>query len=313
MNSPNIGDRFGRWTVLENKLVQDKHGHNKRYCTCRCDCGTVRDVSMYSLLRGVSESCGCIQSTDVIGEKFGKLTVTGNAEYEHGCGKHKLVKCVCECGNEIICRASDIRFGKKVDCGCASADRLSLLKTNDLTGRQFGNLTVIERDMSVQRRSGQHAQWICRCSLCGSVTSVSSDMLTWYGKDRCTNCIGIPSGEAKIIDLLDHAGISYSHDTIYGDCIYPETGYRLRFDFVVNENGPGTYIIEFDGIQHFKPVKHWETSTDLDGRIARDRFKNKWCNDHGIPIIRIPYTHINKIELRDLIPETSDFLLVDAA
>lgn len=52
------GQRFGRWTVIKKSDIQDK-----RYIkwTCRCDCGTERDVNGTSLKSGKSLSCGCLQ------------------------------------------------------------------------------------------------------------------------------------------------------------------------------------------------------------------------------------------------------------
>jgi hypothetical protein len=40
------------WTVL-------RPGDRQRYVTCRCDCGTVRDVFSGNLAAGSSTSCGC--------------------------------------------------------------------------------------------------------------------------------------------------------------------------------------------------------------------------------------------------------------
>ena len=37
--------------------------------------------------------------------------------------------------------------------------------------------------------------------------------------------------------------------------------------------------------------------------------KNHWCKDNNIPIIRIPYTHLDNLELSDLLLETSPFRL----
>lgn len=54
------GDRFGRWTVVEDK--KRKPGPNRsRLVLCRCHCGTERDVDWGSLLHGRSRSCGCLQ------------------------------------------------------------------------------------------------------------------------------------------------------------------------------------------------------------------------------------------------------------
>lgn len=56
----NIGDRYGRWTVIEevprNKIP---HGVNKRFFFCRCDCGFEKRVQFSNLQRRLSISCGC--------------------------------------------------------------------------------------------------------------------------------------------------------------------------------------------------------------------------------------------------------------
>lgn len=51
-----IGRVFNRWTVL------DEHYENRRkYCLCRCECGTERWVVGYLLKNGESRSCGCLR------------------------------------------------------------------------------------------------------------------------------------------------------------------------------------------------------------------------------------------------------------
>ena len=50
--------RFGKWTVLykfNNPNKQDK----RTLWTCRCDCGTIRNVDSYRIRSGGSKSCGC--------------------------------------------------------------------------------------------------------------------------------------------------------------------------------------------------------------------------------------------------------------
>ena len=55
-----VGERFGRWTVLEVGFGDKKH-HKAR---CRCDCGTVKLVDCLNLKNGVSKSCGCAKRRD---------------------------------------------------------------------------------------------------------------------------------------------------------------------------------------------------------------------------------------------------------
>jgi hypothetical protein len=48
------GQRFGRLTV--RSLARRRYPAVWR---CECDCGTVREIVGKSLLRGLSNSCGC--------------------------------------------------------------------------------------------------------------------------------------------------------------------------------------------------------------------------------------------------------------
>lgn len=54
------GQKFGRWTVLyRGEDRYNKQGYPRIYWTCKCDCGTIRDVSAVSLVNKQSTSCGC--------------------------------------------------------------------------------------------------------------------------------------------------------------------------------------------------------------------------------------------------------------
>lgn len=64
------GQKFGRWTVLEKS---DKRS-NGQYWLCKCDCGTIKEVSQTSLRNGRSTSCGCYHREEAksIGERSKK-------------------------------------------------------------------------------------------------------------------------------------------------------------------------------------------------------------------------------------------------
>ena len=50
-----------------------------------------------------------------------------------------------------------------------------------------------------------------------------------------------------------------------------------------------------------------QTSNNKDEiRKAQDNIKNEWCKKQGITLIRIPYTHLEKISIEDLL-ENSQF------
>lgn len=54
-----LGDRFGRWEIVEpTQIGTDIH---RLKVKCRCDCGTIRDVLYNSLRSNDSVSCGCMR------------------------------------------------------------------------------------------------------------------------------------------------------------------------------------------------------------------------------------------------------------
>ena len=75
-----------------------------------------------SLKRGLTKSCGCIRiTTDILGEKFGKLTVVEFAGFyvEKDGKRQSKCKCKCDCGNEVIVLRSSLKKGHTTSCGCS--------------------------------------------------------------------------------------------------------------------------------------------------------------------------------------------------
>jgi len=74
----------------------------------------------------------------------------------------------------------------------------------------------------------------------------------------------------------------------FSDCINPDTGHQLRFDFYLPEEN---ILIEYDGKQHFCFVPEW--TKDKQNFIKRkkiDKVKNKYSEIQKIKLIRIKYT-----------------------
>lgn len=149
---------------------------------------------------------------------------------------------------------------------------------------------------------------MCKCD-CGKTIEVPSRYLLNGHVSSC-GCLKESVGELKIKSLLNINKINFIYQYHTESCRYPDTNYLAYFDFYVE----GKYIIEFDGIQHFKPFCFNMTSQEKAEQQflktqQHDLFKNKWCKDNNIPLIRIPYTHLNKLTIEDLKLETSKFLV----
>lgn len=67
------GQRFGRWTVLE----EVGRSHGSVLWRCRCDCGTVKNVSAQALRKGESTSCGCYNREIITKHGMGRTRLHG--------------------------------------------------------------------------------------------------------------------------------------------------------------------------------------------------------------------------------------------
>lgn len=86
--------------------------------------------------------------------------------------------------------------------------------------------------------------------------------------------------EKTVGDVLDHNNIRYEKEkTVDG------LGAQ-RFDYYLPEFNA---MIEFDGLQHFKPVNYFGGEDALAERKIRDEEKNTWCERNNVPLLRLRY------------------------
>ena len=122
------------------------------------------------------------------------------------------------------------------------------------------------------------------------------------GDTKSCGCIKT-YGEEKISKVLQQNNISFIREFIFPDCVFPKTKAKARFDFYVNNQ----YVIEFDGKQHFTENSFFQQS--LEDIQNNDNIKNQYCKQHSIPIIRIPYYHLEDLIIEDLLLDKTKFLI----
>lgn len=102
-------------------------------------------------------------------------------------------------------------------------------------------------------------------------------------------------GEKKVMDILKQHRISYKREVSFLD-LHGQKNSLLRYDIGIYRNNKLFALIEIDGAQHFKFVKHFH-KTPLGFMKSRewDRRKNSYCLLHNIPLIRIPYWDLDTL------------------
>ena len=237
-----------------------------------------------------------------LGNRYGRLLVVEEAGKNN---KNKaLWKCQCDCGNIVIVIGTDLRNGHTKSCGCYQKDRTSEVMTKNLVGQTIGNFTVLESIKGVKKDGPPHS-WRCRCNLCGREDFIIATHEI-YHQYSC-GCSISSKGERKIIELLKNQDIKYEIQKIYNSCRFSDTNNLARFDFYLPEHN---CLIEYDGCQHFEQgTGYWDNEEKFKLTKKHDQYKNQWCKENNIPLIRIPYTHYNKLCLEDLLPETSQFIV----
>ena len=283
-----------------------------------CDkCGFTRTYKTQNLVRTDHNfnpgTCTCTASGIEIGQKFGRLTVLNRDLGEH-VERRLYWNCQCECGNQVVVTGKRLKDGNTRSCGCLNMEmrmeriqRLLDTQRVNLIGEQSGRLTVIRQaeKEEVVGRPEQRTYWYCLCE-CGNHHIVETSDFK-RGKVQSCGCMN-SKGEAKITKLLEEYNIPFQKQYGFED-LHNEQGRGYYFDFAILFNGTLSYLIEFDGIQHFSRERQFSQNEDAFDRIVeRDCKKNDYCIKHNIPLIRIPYTQFDKLSIDDLKLETTKFI-----
>lgn len=283
------GQKFNSLTVIEKSEKRSSDG--EIFWICRCDCGNPNLVEIRgsALRRGHTKTCGHCSAYQYIGKIFGKLEIIEEDPKD----RTKFI-CKCKCGNIVSKNKSKVLSGHTQSCGCKQLDN-SIKK---MVGKRFGKLLVLEP--SRMRTQKQEIIWKCQCD-CGNITFAGTDILNKGQKNSC-GCLKMSKGENAIKNLLEKYKIPFEQEKSFNEIK------KYRFDFFVDNK----YIIEFDGKQHFETKNSgWDTEEHLQKVQKNDNIKNNWCFSKNIPIIRIPYYHLDELTIEDLLLETTKFLIKD--
>lgn len=240
------------------------------------------------------------RAKDLTGKKFGRLTALYRTETVKG---RTYWVFQCECGNYHRGDAGEVtrtdRSGIK-SCGCLtselSRERIKTLnnkKRIDRTGRKDGMLTAIkDTGKSIRNR----AVWLYKCDCGNEIELMANDVES--NKFRSCGCTIMSIGEQKVDRVLKRSGLDYKKQITFEDCRNPKTGHVLYFDFIIYEDDAPVIAVEYDGEQHFNSSDFFGGEEGLKDLQYRDNYKNEYCKENNITMVRIPYYKIDEITLK---------------
>ena len=246
---------------------------------------------------------------NLIGQKFGRLTVICRGpDYIQPSG-NKKVQWICECEcidpktqqhTRTLVRGENLRSGHTQSCGCLMKERTRETCIKDEVGNKYGHLTVLEQATKPITNNSFHVFWKCQCDCPNQTIIIVDGTKLRNGHTQSCGCLAQSRGENAIETLLKENNIKYEKEKRFKNLG------QQRFDFYVNNE----YLIEYDGIQHFQITGGWGTKENLKKVREHDQDKNNFCKLNNIPLIRIPYTHLKELKLKDLVLETTKYRVI---
>jgi Zn finger protein HypA/HybF involved in hydrogenase expression len=118
------------------------------------------------------------------------------------------------------------------------------------------------------------------CSKHGVFEQTAEKHLIGHGCPKCNSS----KGELQIKNYLDQRNFKYIQQKSFEGCRYK---LELYFDFYLPDYN---LCIEFQGEQHYKPIKRWGGLKKLEITQIRDSIKREFCINNNIHLLEIKYT-----------------------
>lgn len=181
------------------------------------------------------------------------------------------IKHLClACNLEFISSPKSI-LNSKIGCPSCSGKIFSIEKYKSLLPH---NLILLDVSYNGSNKHHKH-----KCLDCLNEFKTKPNYII-HMNTNCPIC-SKSKGERIIIDFLNRNGFRYELE--YKVNISDK---RLRFDFYLTDFN---MFIEYDGIQHFEPIKIFGGEEYYRKQIEYDILKDRWCFENNKRILRIPY------------------------
>lgn len=144
-----------------------------------------------------------------------------------------------------------------------------------------------------------------KCNNCGTIFSMTPHEFFRKRKRRsldtsfynCPNCKKVYTsyGEEYVSRWLNSYNIQYISRALVRDIEGKTKGSHIvRVDFCLDNYNGKTIWIEYNGIQHYRKVKHFHSNDigrSFEDQLRRDENVRQYCKENNILFIEIPYIY----------------------
>jgi hypothetical protein len=270
----------------EYKILGKYKNANTPISTQHTNCGHIWEIRPVDLLKKKANGCPIcaeVRSYSYTNDEFKqKIKELGNGDYlllnEYKNRKTKIKLLHLKCNNIWETTFNSFLHGHRCPfCQKNNGRRL----TTDEFKKRVKKIFKDEYTVLGEYKNKQTKIEILH-NLCGnSFSPTPRDFLKL--ESMCKVCSKKFQGEETIKKFLDKYGVVYEREKTFKKLKYIR---NLRFDFYLKEY---KIAIEFDGEQHFLPIRG---KVELEKTKTRDEIKNKFCKKEKIKLIRISYKKI---------------------
>lgn len=220
--------------------------------------------------------------------EHGVVTVIGKFK---NMSSNVLVRCNT-CGHEFEGNAYILSRGS----GCKQCANQKLQKDRMKSHDDFvQDVSKLNKTIKiVSRYQGAFKPVRCECTICGDNWETSAHCI--LNGSACPKC-SKSRGEHKISAVLDENNISYTQGYTFDDLRGVGDG-LLSYDFYIQSIN---CLIEFQGVQHYQPVKRFGGTDKFEIQVEHDKRKREYAFNHGYTLVEIRYDDDIDKKLKDII------------
>lgn len=268
-----VNKEDGNKYVIGSKTVLDWYCANCGEIVHRSPVSFITNQNSLPLCKGCKKELGrrsiaWNEAHDLIGKRYGRLTVIGRA-YDQKCKtkRSRMWLCRCDCGNEVVKPTHDLNRGHAKSCGCWRKEHMEEF-TEKLAGR-------VTHGMSRERIFRIWSGMIKRCE------DPSCKAYKNYGGRGIKVCDEWHSLDS-FVDWAHKNGYAEdrSIDRIDNDSSYGPDNCRWADILTQANNKRNNVFITYNGETHTIP--EWSRIIGISATTIRQRKRAGWSDEEAI-------------------------------